>query len=181
MLELGTPEYNEFLLELIEKLPNKPALLRRKAVATPVPIGVEVLIIILCVINRIFDLVPLLGESLALVNIDVIKNSDSVNESFLLRERNILKKYLLIWDSNVVFVEYSAKVFLDLIMCNTDANHLRYILNEMLEGVCQGDDKSMHIFKEIVYTLMIDTLFKTTYFEHKDLHYYSNYMFFIIV
>jgi len=121
------------------------------------------------VINRIFYFVPLLGETLALSNIDLIKNPNSVNEAFLLRERNILKKYMLLWESRYSFVEHSSKVLLDLIMCDTDANHMRYLINEMLEGVCVGDDRSMHIFKEILYTLMIDTLFKTTYFEHNDL------------
>ena len=121
------------------------------------------------IINRIFDLVYLLGEVLALANINIIKNPGVVNESFIRRENILLKKYLLIWESNNIFLEKSAKVLFDLIMCNTDQNNLRYLLNELMEGMCRNDDKAMKILSEIVVTLVIDTLLKTNYFQKEDL------------
>jgi len=54
-------------------------------------------------------------------------------------------------------------------MCNTDSNNLRYLLNELMEGMCSSDEKGIKILNEIIITVIIDSLLKTTYFKKEDL------------
>lgn len=127
------------------------------------------------IINKIYSHIPILGEILAVANYN-IKNPNGleINESFLTREANLFKKYLLIYNSNLPFVEKAAKVLLNLVLCNTDKNRLKYVLNEMLEGLCFGDDRSIKIFEEIMRTIIIDSLVNTNYILFDDLHAKSN-------
>lgn len=127
------------------------------------------------IINKIFTHIPILGEILAVANLQMQSpDGDNINDEFLERETNLFKKYLLIYDSKVPFVEKAAKVLLNLVLCNTDVNRLKYILNEMLEGLCFGDDRSIKIFEEIMRTIIIDTLISTKYLDFEDLHAKAN-------
>ena len=119
------------------------------------------------IINKNFDLVPLIGEILAIANID--KLDDNINNAFLIRETNLFKKYLIMWDASCGYVELASKLLLNLVLCNTDPNKTRFLLNELMEGLCYGDDKSIQIFKEIVVTLLLDSLIKNKYFLFEDL------------
>jgi hypothetical protein len=119
------------------------------------------------IINRIFDMTPLLGEVLAVANIDKLDNN--INNSFLVRETSLFKKYLIMWDANCGYVEHAAKVLLNLVLCNTDPNKTRFMLNELMEGLCYGDNKSMQIFREIIITLLIDSLINNKYHYFQDL------------
>jgi hypothetical protein len=119
------------------------------------------------IINKVFNHVPLLGEVLALSNQE--KLSDNINTEFLKRESNLHKKYLLMYNSKIPFVAQAAHVLLDLILCNTDKNKVRFVLNEMLEGLCYGDDRSLKIFEEIVRTVLLDSLLSKPYFYFNDL------------
>ena len=120
------------------------------------------------IINKIYSHIPILGEILALANIQILDKN--INEEFLNRETNLFKKYLLLYNANLPFVEKAARVLLDLILCNRDSNRIRFILNEMLEGLCFGDDRSIKILEEIMRTLIIDSLLKTNYFLFEELH-----------
>lgn len=120
------------------------------------------------IINKVFNIIPILGEVLAVANMD--KLDDNVDELFLTRETNLFKKYLLIYDASIPFVDKAARQLLDLVLCNTDKNRLRYLLREMLEGLCFGDDRSIKLFSEIVRTVIIDSLLKSPYFYFEDLH-----------
>ena len=119
------------------------------------------------IINKVFDLVPLVGEILALVNIERINLL--MCRSFILKEINLLKKYLIMWDANSNFVYHSAKVLFTMLTCNEDTNRLRFLLNELMEGLCKGDDRSIRIFKEIIITVLIDTLLKTRFYYYDDI------------
>jgi len=119
------------------------------------------------IINKVFDLVPLVGEILALVNIERINLL--MCKSFILKEINLLKKYLIMWDANNNFLYHSAKVLFILLTCNNDRNKLRFLLNELMEGLCKGDDRSIRIFKEIVITVLIDALLKTRFYYYDDI------------
>ena len=48
-------------------------------------------------------------------------------------------------------------------------NNLSFFLNELIEGLCVGDSRSIKIFIEIIKTLIIDTLLKNEYFEYNDI------------
>lgn len=127
------------------------------------------------IINKIYSHIPILGEILAVVNYK-IKNPNGVeiNEAFLEREANLFKKYLLLYNANLPYVEKAAKTLLNLVLCNSDKNRLKFILNEMLEGLCFGDDRSIKIFEEIMRTIIIDSLVNTNYILFEDLHAKSN-------
>jgi len=127
------------------------------------------------IINKVYSHIPILGEILALANFQ-IKNPHGIeiNEEFILRETNLFKKYLLIYNANLPFVDKAAKLLLNLVLCNTDKNRLKYILNEMLEGLCLGDDRSIKIFEEIIRSIIIDSLINTNYFKFDELHAKSN-------
>jgi hypothetical protein len=120
------------------------------------------------IINKVFNIVPLLGESLAVANLEALNNN--INTPLISRESNLFKKYLLLYNSNIPFVEKASQVLVNLILCNTDKNKLKYLLNEMLEGLCFGDDKSIKIFMEIVRTVIIDSLIQQQYYFFADLH-----------
>jgi len=127
------------------------------------------------IINKIYSHIPILGEILAVANYQIRNpNGEEINESFLEREANLFKKYLLIYNSNLPYVEKAAKVLLNLVLCNSDKNRLKYMLNEMLEGLCFGDDRSIKIFEEIMRTIIIDSLINTNYIMFDDLHAKSN-------
>jgi len=114
------------------------------------------------IINKVFDLTALIGEGLAIANIENL-NGD-INEALLRRETNLLKKYLIMWDAKCGYVDHASKILLNLILCNTDPNKTRFLLNELLEGLCYGDDRSIKIFQEIVITVLIDSLVKKQVF-----------------
>jgi hypothetical protein len=118
------------------------------------------------IINKVYDLVPLIGEVLALVNIDRINLL--LCKSFILKEINLLKKYLIMWDANSNFVYHSAKVLFTMLTCNNGQNVIRQILNELMEGLCKGDTRSIQIFKEIVVTFLIDIFIKTKFYYFDD-------------
>jgi hypothetical protein len=120
------------------------------------------------IINKAFNFIPLIGEVLAMANLDNLDKK--VDSKFIKRETNLIKKYLLLYDANIPFVEKAASVLVNLVLCNTDSNKLKFILNEMLEGLCFGDDRSIQIFEEIVRTVIIDSLLKTNYYYFEELH-----------
>jgi hypothetical protein len=119
------------------------------------------------IIRKVFEIVPILGEILALANVEKINLI--VNKFFITRETDLLKKYIIMWDTNPIYDEHSSKVLLNLLLCNNKFNKLRCILNLLMEGLCQGDDRSIKIFKEIVMTVIIDTLLKTKFYYFNDL------------
>lgn len=120
------------------------------------------------IINKVFNFVPLLGESLALANLEVLRNK--INTPLISRESNLFKKYLLLYNSNIPFVEKASQMLVNLILCNSDKNKLRYLLNEMIEGLCFGDDRSVKIFMEIIRTVILDSLLEKPYYLYNDLH-----------
>ena len=126
------------------------------------------------IINKVFNHIPLLGEVLSLANLEAdnkYKNSiEHVDQKFLDREIDLFKKYLLLYDANIPFVEKSAKVLLDLILCNNDKTSIAYVLRELLEGLCYGDDRSIKIFEEIVRTVLIEALIIKPYYHFADLN-----------
>ena len=119
------------------------------------------------IINRVFDKTPLIGEVLGIANSQ--DNFKYAIVAFSRRESGLLKKYIIMYDSKCEYVDEAAELLLNLILCNNDENHVRYLLNEMLEGLCLSDDKSIKIFNEIVMTILIDSIFKHKVFTNKEL------------
>lgn len=106
------------------------------------------------IINKLFNLKPIFGEILAVANSDKI----SLNQTFIERETNLLKKYLLIYDANIPFIETAATNLLNLLLCDNDKNNLKYLLQELLEGLCNGDDVSIETLAEIIRTVIVDSI-----------------------
>lgn len=119
------------------------------------------------IIKKIFELFPLLGEILGLT--DVEKIYLIINKLFLIRETDLIAKYITMWDTNVNFTVHSAKVLLNMLLCNTKFNKLRCILNLLMEGLCKGDTRSINIFKEIIITVIIDSIMKTRFRYFNDI------------
>ncbi len=119
------------------------------------------------IVKKVFEIFPLLGEILGLA--DVEKINLILNKFFIIRETDLLKKYITMWDTNINFTDQSAKVLLNLLLCNNRFNKLRCILNLLLEGLCKGDPRSIKIFKEIVITVIIDTIMKTKFKYFNDI------------
>lgn len=119
------------------------------------------------IVKKIFEIMPLLGEILALA--DVEKINLIINRFFIIRETELLAKFITMWDTNVNFTNHSAKVLLNLLLCNNRFNKLRCILNLLMEGLCKGDPRSMRIFKEIILTVIIDTIMKTNFRQFNDM------------
>ena len=119
------------------------------------------------IINRIFDIIPLVAEILALANVEKIK--EITDYEFLRKEALLLKRYLIMWDPNCGFVDHASKLLLNIILCNNEQNQLRAYLGILMEGLCFGDDRSIKIFKEIVITLIMDTIIKTKFYYFNDL------------
>ena len=120
------------------------------------------------VIKRVYEIFPLVGELLALSNVDKINLI--VNKIFILRESDLLRIYITMLDGNANSIQNSSKILLNLILCNNKFNRLRCILNLLMEGLCQADDRSIEIFKEIVVTVILDTVLKTRFYYMNDLH-----------
>ena len=119
------------------------------------------------IIKKIYSIIPFVGEILGLCSIEKIDLI--VNKFFLEKETDLFIKYITMWDVNSNFIKHSAKVMLNIILCNNKFNRLRCILNLLMEGLCQGDDRSIRIFKEIVITVIIDTLIKTKFYYYNDI------------
>lgn len=119
------------------------------------------------IIRKIYEYSPLIGEILALSNIEKINLI--LTKFFIVREREVLKKFIIMLGPNSNYIDQSSKVLLNLIVCTTNFNQLRCILNFLLEGLCKGDDRSILIFKEIVTTMIIDTLIRTKFYYYQDL------------
>lgn len=119
------------------------------------------------IVKKVFEIFPLIGEMLGLA--DVEKIHLIINKFFLIRETELLAKFITMWDTNVNFTHHSAKVLLNLLLCNSRFNKLRCILNLLMEGLCKGDPRSIRIFKEIVTTVIIDTIMKTNFKYFNDI------------
>jgi hypothetical protein len=119
------------------------------------------------IIKKVYEKSPLVGEILAISNVEKINLI--VNKFFIIRETELLKKFIIMWDANNIYDTHSAKVLLNLLLCNNKFNRLRCMLNLLLEGLCMGDDRSIKIFKEIIVTVIIDTLLKTKFYYFNDL------------
>lgn len=119
------------------------------------------------IIRKTYEVTPFIGEILALTNVEKINLI--VNKFFILREIDLMRKYIIMWDANSNYLSQSAKVMLNLLLCNNKFNRLRCILNILMEGLCVGDNISLQIFKELVVTVIIDTLLKTRFYYFNDL------------
>lgn len=119
------------------------------------------------IVKKVFEIFPLIGEILGIA--DVEKIHLIINKFFLIRESELLSKFITMWDTNVNFTHHSAKVLLNLLLCNSRFNKLRCILNLLMEGLCKGDPRSIRIFKEIVSTVIIDTILKTNFRYFNDI------------
>jgi hypothetical protein len=119
------------------------------------------------IIRKVYEISPIVGELLALSNVEKIDLI--VNRFFIMRERDLLKKHIIMWDADSNYLDHSSKVLLNLLLCNNKFNRLRCILNLLMEGLCAGDDRSIKIFKEIVVTVIIDTVLKTNFANFNDL------------
>ena len=117
-------------------------------------------------------MVLLSGNKLTNLIKDIIKPEkikEITDYEFLKKEAELLKRYLIMWDPNCQFVDHAAKILLNIILCNNEQNKLRTYLNLLMEGLCLGDDRSIKIFKEIVVTLIMDTIIKTRFYYFNDL------------
>jgi len=119
------------------------------------------------IVKKVFEIFPLVGEVLGIA--DVEKIHLILNKFFFIRETDLLFKYITMWDTNVNFTQHSAKVLLNLLLCNSRFNKLRCILNLLMEGLCKGDPRSIRIFKEIVITVIIDAIIKTNFKYFNDI------------
>ena len=119
------------------------------------------------IIRKVYEISPIVGELLALSNVEKIDLI--INRFFIMRERDLLKKHIIMWDADSNYLDHSSKVLLNILLCNNKFNRLRCILNLLMEGLCSGDDRSIRIFKEIVVTVIIDTLLKTNFAFFNDL------------
>jgi hypothetical protein len=119
------------------------------------------------IVKKVFEILPLIGEILGIA--DVEKIHLIINKFFLIRESELIAKFITMWDTNVNFTHHSAKVLLNLLLCNSRFNKLRCILNLLMEGLCKGDPRSIRIFKEIVTTVIIDTILKTNFKYFNDI------------
>jgi len=72
------------------------------------------------IIYKVFEIIPLVGEILALANVEKIK--EITDYEFLRREALILKKYLIMWDPNCQFVDHASKLLLNIILCSNEQN-----------------------------------------------------------
>jgi hypothetical protein len=119
------------------------------------------------IIKKVYEISPIVGELLALANVEKIDLI--VNPMFIVRERDLLKKHIIMWDADSNYLDHSSKVLLNLLICNNNFNRLRCILNLLMEGLCKGDTRSIKIFKEIVVTVIIDHIMKLNFYNFNDL------------
>ena len=54
------------------------------------------------IIKKLYELTPIIGEILALANVEKINLI--VNKFFILRETDLLRKYLIMWDVNSNYI-----------------------------------------------------------------------------
>jgi hypothetical protein len=113
------------------------------------------------IINKVFNCISLLGETLAIASYN-----NNTNQDFLDRESSLIKKYLILYNTDLALIDKSTQLFLNLILCNS----ARTILADMLEGLCVGDDRSIKIFMEIVRTVLIDSLLNKAELNSDDLN-----------
>jgi len=105
-------------------------------------------------INKVFDLFPLLGEILAICN---IQNLEQINDNvFQTNEKALLEKYLLMWipdcESSCLVTDYLYEILMD------KSNYLCPKLNKLMNALTFGDRRSVRVFKEIILTIVIDTI-----------------------
>ena len=117
-------------------------------------------------INKIFDIHPLLGEILGICNIIALNTMK--DDIFIKNEENILNKYILMWDSNSRFSRNASSVLLYLI--TKEDNLLRTDLNFLMEGLTFGDNRSIRVFKEIAITIIIESIINAKLNNYIDLN-----------
>jgi hypothetical protein len=118
------------------------------------------------IIGKVFELNPLIGELLGIANME--NSNQKSMKMFVRRETNLVKKYILMMDDKFNDVEEAAKTLINLILCGNDENNTNYLLNELLEGLCFNENESFKIFKEIVVSVIIDSLLKQKTMERKE-------------
>ena len=101
------------------------------------------------IINLIHDNYPLLGEILSLANHNI------TNSSFISSEKELLIKYIqIINNKEHLFPPQSATLLFTLITSKS----FSHLLNELTEGLCIGDSRSIKIFTEIIRTVILNRL-----------------------
>ena len=119
------------------------------------------------IIHRVFEQVPIISELLTICSIE--KVGLVMDAYFIEKETLILERYITMLNVRPEYTRHSAKILLNLILCNWRTNKLRLILLEMMDGLCAGDKRSLLIFHEIVHTVIIDALMKVNFVYFNDI------------
>ena len=111
--------------------------------------------------------------------LDYIKhliNNDCINKldnKFIESEINFFTKYFLLEDADSnLYIENAAVILFNLTICDSHLNKRHYIkllFNDLMEGLCFGDDKSLSIFREILMNILINSILNINYLDYKDL------------
>jgi hypothetical protein len=123
------------------------------------------------IIKKIFTIFPIVGEILALTNIKRVELI--INNTFVLKETNLLQKYITMWDVNESYSDASAKILFNIAVTNAK---LKFILNSLTNGITDLDERNVKIFKEIVVTVLIDAIVRTKFIFYQDLQAKENLM-----
>lgn len=120
------------------------------------------------IINLIHSNYPLIGEILAIATTNSLSTLSS--SSFIKQETSLLMKYIEIINNNdEIYLSYASKILYNILSCRNKKHNLSFLLNELIEGLCVGDSRSIKIFIEIIKTFIIDTLLKHEYFDYNDI------------
>lgn len=119
--------------------------------------------------SKVFDCIPIIGEMLQLSSMDQILLEEKIDPNLIKKELTAFKKYLLLYDANGNYIDKASKILLNLVLCRVDYYKLRNLMNDLLEGLCYGDPISMKIYREILHHVILDTLFKLSFFELEDI------------
>lgn len=113
-------------------------------------------------INKVFDLFPLLGEVLAFCN---IHNLEQLNDNvFQKNEKALLEKYLLMWIPDCEASSFVSEYLYETVMNRT--NMLCPKINKLMDALPFGDRRSIRVFKEIILTIIMDTIINFTSEKH---------------
>lgn len=120
------------------------------------------------IINLVHSNSPLMGEILAIATTNSLSTLSS--SSFIKQETSLLMKYMqIIHNNDEIYLSHASKILYNILTCRNKRNNLSFFLNELIEGLCVGDSRSIKIFIEIIKALIIDTLLKHEYFEYNDI------------
>jgi hypothetical protein len=116
------------------------------------------------IIRKVYAQSPLIGEILALANINGIELI--INSIFVEKEKNVLKKYLTMLEVSNINLEYTATVLLNIILTNSI---LRTNLINLIDGLYELDERNLSILTELISTVLVDSIISTRFMLYQDI------------